>query len=61
MIGFLLFKTTPGVLARSIEIQHAFNIMYLKDAFENLYYLRNEHFDLHKVGAYFLKLMDHSF
>ena len=35
--------------------------MYLRDAFENLYYLRNGHFDLNKVGAYFFKLMDHSF
>ena len=61
MISFLLIKTTPGVLAWSIEIQHEFKKMYLRDAFENLYYLRNERFDLHKVGAYFLKLMDYSF
>ena len=61
MISFPLFKTTPRVLAWSIEIQHEFKIICFRDAFGNLCHLRNGSFDLHKVGANFLKVMHYSF
>ena len=60
MSSFLLFRTTPRNLAWSVENQHEFKIIYLRDAFEDLCHLRNERFDLHKVGANVLKVMDHS-